>query len=264
MEPRTAYVTRQHACVQGLAGLPPRRARAREYRQADPAARAKARHSMLARRGPGAGSVEHGVASAGAGLRPDKVMRQQVTVAFLGMPGIQVGLPAPAHDLFTLGAVALGTGYVRRLRSRSDSPIESAWGQPSDTSTPAMSQRGEVTDTLDNAFAERITGSKTLRFVLNASGAPNVAQQTTSGSVVRSPAVPGGPRHPVPVRSLVDCRPRRKHAARRLPGYTGANYVEPGVRNVVNKRCTFLSAVMRGAHQQPPLCQSSRLCPGNQ
>jgi hypothetical protein len=77
--------------------------------------------------------------------------------------------------------------------SQSSCPGSSPPGQPSDTSTPAMSQRGEVTDTLDNAFAERITGSKTLRFVLNASGAPNVAQQTTSGSVVRSPAVPGGP-----------------------------------------------------------------------
>src|SRR5262249_3769990 len=33
-------------------------------------------------------------------------------VNFLGLPGIQVGLPALAHERFALGAVALGTGYA--------------------------------------------------------------------------------------------------------------------------------------------------------
>ena len=60
--------------------------------------------------------------------------------------------------------------------------------------SPPMGWPGLIADTLGDPFTEVIKGSRSLTFVVNASGAPVPAQGNASGGVSRIPALPGAPR----------------------------------------------------------------------
>ena len=53
--------------------------------------------------------------------------------------------------------------------------------------------RGDVACTLDDPFAETLSGSTTLYFVINAGGVAVAARPDASGALARMPAVPGAP-----------------------------------------------------------------------
>lgn len=74
---------------------------------------------------------------------------------------------------------------------------------------PTFAVPGQISDTLSDPLAETISGSRTMYWVLNASGEPTPARSTDSGDLVRIPAMPGAQISPeaAPLRpwlSLVD------------------------------------------------------------
>ncbi len=48
-------------------------------------------------------------------------------------------------------------------------------------------------DKLGDPLAERVSGSGTLLFIINAAGVPTPAQQGAAGTPIRTPAAPGAP-----------------------------------------------------------------------
>jgi hypothetical protein len=89
--------------------------------------------------------------------------------------------------------------------------------------------RGHITEMLGDPLIEHISGSRNMSFVINASGTPVLAQQTSGGSLVRIPANPGGPPVTADVTPWLDTSP-------------GAN-VDPSnfptIRVTVNWNLTF-------------------------
>jgi hypothetical protein len=82
-------------------------------------------------------------------------------------------------------------GTQRSSGSTQSNCSGTASNQSSDGVLSQAPYRGEVFDTLSQPLAESIAGSKTMLFVINAGGAPTLAQQTTCGSIARIPDVPG-------------------------------------------------------------------------
>lgn len=54
--------------------------------------------------------------------------------------------------------------------------------------------RGTITDKLSDPLAETISGTRSMSFIINGSGALTLAQETSGGALIRIPAVPGGAR----------------------------------------------------------------------
>ena len=60
-----------------------------------------------------------------------------------------------------------------------------------DALLPDAPYTGDVFDKLSNPLDESIAGTKTMQFIINASGSPTLAQETSGGALIRVPAVPG-------------------------------------------------------------------------
>ena len=101
--------------------------------------------------------------------------------------------------LGTDGSFALGfTGPDEPGASERDTTSsQSSCGgnSPPSTNSPVgrtTPYRGTITDKLSDPLAETINGTRNMQFILNGTGTPTLAQQSSGGGLARIPAQPGG------------------------------------------------------------------------